>query len=109
MIYKDKNTRNIIYKHQERVDDEYTNYKDRRIIRKELQTIIKFRVTIPLIYRFWFDSLAHDDKLSVVSLKSTSYWDRGKAIKKITFEELMKMYTGDIAKIRELKLNYLSI
>jgi hypothetical protein len=108
MIYKDKNTRHINSNHQNKIDDEY-HYTDRRINRKEQITILKFRVFIPLIHRFWFDSLTHDDKLSVVSLKSSSNCDRGKSIKKITFEELMKMYKGDIAKIRELKLNYLSI
>ena len=108
MIYKDKNTKHINSNHQSKIVDEYY-FSDRRIVRKQLQTIIKFRITIPLIYRFWFDSLTHDDKLSVISLKSNSSWDRGRAIKKITFEELMKMYTGDVAKIRELKLNYLSI
>jgi hypothetical protein len=109
MIYKDKNTRHINLNHQSKIDDEYY-FSDRRVNRKQEITIIKFRVTIPLIYRFWFDSLTQDDKLSVISLKHTSGCDRySGAIKKITFEELMKMYTGDIAKIRELKLNYLSI
>lgn len=108
MIYKDKNTRNITSKHQKRVDAEY-NFSDRRINRKQQITIINFRITIPLTYRFWFDSLTQDDKLSVISLKSTSSWDRGRAIKNITFEKLMEMYKGDVAKIRELKLNYLSI
>jgi hypothetical protein len=107
MIYKDKNTRHINSNHQSKIDDEYY-FSDRRINRKQEITIIKFRVTIPLTYRFWFDSLTQDDKLSVISLKSSSGCDRYSGpTKKITFEELMEIYKGDVAKIRELKLNIL--
>jgi hypothetical protein len=96
MIYNDKNTRNINSKHQNRNDDYRAS--ERQINRKELHNIIKFRATIPLSYRFWFDSLLHDDKLSVISLRSNHFYKK-------TFEELMERYTGDVAKIRELKLN----
>jgi hypothetical protein len=33
---------------------------------KNNRYILNFRITIPLIYRFWFDSLIDDDKLMII-------------------------------------------
>jgi hypothetical protein len=108
MIYKDKNTRLQTSKHEESREDTFyyaRRYNERNDRRKNNRYILNFRITIPLIYRFWFDSLIDDDKLMIIY--STGY-DRGGTIKsKSKFEELMLVYPGDTAKIRELKLNHI--
>jgi hypothetical protein len=107
MIYKDKNTRLQMSRHEESREDSYytSRYNDRNDKRKNNRYILNFRITIPSNYRFWFDSLIYGDKLRIIY--SIGY-NRGAVIKsKLKFEELMILYPGDTAKIREFKLNHI--
>jgi hypothetical protein len=102
MIYKDKNTRLQTSKHEESREDifYYARRYNERNDRRKIIDILNFRITIPLIYRFWFDSLIDDDKLMIIY--STGY-DRGGTIKsKSKFEELMLVYPGDTEKLENL-------
>lgn len=92
------------HKHLKKSDDYQPSKREK--LRLEKRDINSFKKIVP--DKFWFESLTHDVKLSILSdYKNSKIWNSF-IIEKINLEEFWiknkTKYPGDKSLIRELKL-----
>jgi hypothetical protein len=97
MKYSDKATIKQVNKHQNKYDDYgYTIMSNRQKDRQRKRWLDQFRLKVP--DKIWWDSLNADEQTSVAH----QYIDKDG---KNNLKDLMTIFPGNIAYIREAKLN----
>lgn len=97
MKYSDKETIKQVNKHQNKYDDHgYTIMSNRQKDRQRKRWLDQFRSKVP--DKIWWDSLNADEQTSVAH----QYIDKDG---KNNLKDLMTIFPGNIAYIREAKLN----
>jgi outer membrane lipoprotein-sorting protein len=100
MKYNDKATIKQVNKHQNKYDD-YGYMSNRQKERQRKRWLNQFRLKVP--DKIWWDSLTIDEQTSVAH--QTIYDEDGKN----NLKYLMIKFPGNIAYIREVKLNKILI